>query len=306
MIKKSVFIVILLFFPYLLFADQSELFNTRGHAGDGESFINSDFDAYGISVGGILTSLNGCASSVFWNPALLCDIQNSQLQISGAQLAYDKLNSYISYSKPIGANDDKAVGFTLLNSYSGSIAAYDANDNPLSSTSYMGNSFLFTYSDHLSSTFKFGFNAKILNEILDKVKSYGGSLDFGISVQPIPIISIGVLINNIGFYKWENENNVESMGASYKISLGYKDIKDRYMFGLSFSKDYGDDSVNVNFGGEFFLTTFTSIRLGYYNNNFAGGLGLHLGPVDISYTYYNENFLELNNSTQMLALTFNF
>lgn len=306
-IKLIIGLVIVSFLACSLYAEQDELFGTRGHAGKGAAFMNSLYNPYGVSTAGAVSIFGQSSDVIFWNPAGLCRMSNPELQIGGGVLPLDRINSYLTYAKPVGQEEDKAFGFTLLNSYNNKINSYNESDNYLKQLEYMGNAFIFTYSKRLSSSIRMGINTKLLNEIADGDKSYGAGLDMGFLIVPIPIISVGLVVNNLpGLIKWENEENIEFIGSSYKLGLGYNDIKDRFSFGMIISKEYGEDAVNLDFGGEFELATFLNLRLGYYKSNFAGGLGLYFGTFDISYAYYNERFLDMDNTTHLISTTFNF
>lgn len=303
--KILILLIIALILPFLIFAEQDELFQTRGQANSGASFINSTYNAYGISTGGILTIFGNDGNAIFWNPAGLSEIQNTQLQLSTGVLNYDKLVSYINFSKPFGEDGNNAIGITGLNSYVGKISSYDANDNYLKKLEYMGNALIITYARPVSIV-RFGINVKILNEIIDKTKSYGGSMDLGLIITPPLPIYLGIALNNFpGLVKWEGEKRTHQVGSSYRIGLGYKDVMNKIKFGIVFNKEYGDD-VSTDLGGEIALASFMALRLGLYNGNFAGGFGFNLGPMDISYAFYQERFLELDTLSHLLSLTFNF
>lgn len=305
--KRLIVILLIILCPIILSAEQDEIFQYRGNAGKGASFLNTDFNPYGVSTGGILTIFGDTADSVFWNPAGLSQIEDSQLQVSGAQLSYDRTIGYINFSTPFGEDDEKAMGFTVLGAVVNDIDSYDESDNFVERMNYNGSSFIFTFAKPVSIV-KFGINAKVINELMDsKNAAWGGALDFGFLITPPLPISLGINIKNLpGFIKWDSERQTEVIGSGYQIGLGYKDLTDSMKFGLVFSKDQGDEEVHVNIGGEIVMASLIGLRFGYLKGNFGGGLGIDMGFANIDYAYYNERFLELNNSAHMLSTRFNF
>ena len=93
---------------------------------------------------------------------------------------------------------------------------------------------------------------------------------------PFTPITLGININNFpGFIKWDHDKKVHEIGTSYQIGLGFKTPSDSMKAGLTFTKDYGDEEIKVNIGGEFKFTEFLAVRLGYYKSSFSGGLGIY-------------------------------
>ncbi len=306
--KRSIIVLLIIAIPLILFAEQDELFRNRGRAGSGASFINSVNNAYGISTGGILMVFGDTADAVFWNPAGLCQIEDSQLQLNGSLLSADRIAGSIGFAKLFGENKDKAFGITLLNSSVVGIDAYDSSDNPIGHREYFGNGLIFTFAK-ATEVIKLGFNVKVINEIMDKAYAWGGSVDFGIIFAiPLPILpKLGVTINNLpGFIKWDTEEEIHTIGAGYQIGLGYSFNEDTTKVGLNFSKDYGDEEVNVNIGVEVGLSSLIAVRFGYYRSNFSGGVGFRMGFLNVDYAYYNEQFLEMDNSSHFMSTTFHF
>ncbi len=304
--KKLLIIIFVLVSPLLLFSEQDELFRTRGNAGLGAGFINSAVNAYGVSTGGILTIFGHTADAVFWNPAGLCQIEDTQVQLNAGVLSYDRMIGSISFAKLIGEDQDKAIGITAYNAYVGGIDSYNEYDDYLKKMEYFGNALIFTYAKP-TSMIKLGFNIKILNEIIDKEMSYGGAVDLGVLITPPIPVFLGINIKNLpGFTKSDHDKNIYRMGSGYQFGLGYKTFSDSMKVGLTFSKNHGDEGVNFNLGGEFAVSSLISLRFGFLEGDFSGGVGINLGPLNIDYAYYNESFLDISSSSHLMATTFHF
>ncbi len=305
--KRILYIlIILLISPFFLFAEQDELFQNRGKAGYGASFLNSPFNPYGVSTGGILCIFGNTIDSIFWNPAGLTQIENTQLQFSGANMSYDRMIGYVGFAKPCGEDLDQAFAVTALGTYVDGIYSYNENDYYLKKTQYAGSSLIITYAKHISMV-KIGINVKVVNEKIANNIASGGALDFGFLVTPPLPIYLGFNIKNLpGFVKWDTEDKIYRISSGYQFGFGYKSLTDTMKFGITFSKDQGAEEMNVNVGGEIALGSLLALRFGLLNGNFSSGLGLDLGLMNIDYAFYNEQFLELDNSAHMISTRFNF
>ncbi len=306
--KRNVILTVITIFIFSLssYGSQDELFLSRGKASQGAQFINSQFDPYGVSTGTSLVSYVDTVESIFANPAGLCMIDSAKLALSGTQLSFDRYVSYLSFAKPVGKNQDKALGFTLLSSYVGGITTYDeADDIKGSDINYMGNSFIFTYSKPISMV-KFGINVKVLNELIDKSAAYGGAFDIGFLVTPPLPVQVGITVKNLpGIIKWSEEKKVNYVDNSLQFAIGYKSFNGGTKIGLSFLKESGDENIYINVGGEFEISSFLAIRFGFLKGNFTGGVGINLSFARINYAFYNDEFLDASNGSNFLSIVFN-
>ncbi len=300
-------VAIWILFISILYSSQDELFLTRGEAGSSSApFLNSQFDAYGVATGGTIVSFGETIESIFWNPAGLCMIKTSQLSLSGAKFSFDRLFSSLSFATPIGENMDKAIGFSLLCSYVGDITSYDENDRRGDDLYYMGNTFIFSYSAPLN-MIKLGFNAKVVQELIEKTSAYGGAIDIGILFTPPFPVQLGISVKNSpGIIKWQNDQKVYKLNNSLQVAVSYKSLTGSFKTGVSFLKETGSDDVYVNIGGEISLTSFLDIRYGFLKGKFTGGVGLSLSFAKINYAFYNESFFDVTEGSHLISTVFSF
>lgn len=288
------------------FASQDELLLSRGKAGTGAEFLNSSFEPYGISTGGVLVSTADSIESIFWNPAGLASLTGTRILLGGSKLTLDRYFSYISFAKPVGENSDKGFGITLLNSYTGDIISYDENGIKGKNIYYMGNSLILSYSRPID-IIKLGLNVKILNEIIEKSYSYGASLDFGLLVTPPLPVQIGITVKNLpGFVQWKNESKFNTIENIILISLGYKSFSGNTKIGLTFLNEKNEDESYLNLGAEFAVTSFLDLRFGIMKGNFSAGAGINFNFMRINYAFWNEGLLEINEYSNMISTVFMF
>ncbi|MBN1898164.1 MAG: hypothetical protein JW827_05265 [Spirochaetes bacterium] len=307
MFKKLVIIVLILFtIISFALASQNEMFLSRGKAGKAASFLNSRFDPYGVSTGAAIVSFASTIESIFWNPAGLSGIESPELALSGSEFSFNRYFSYVSFAMPVGENRDKALGFSLLSSYVGDIASYSEDDVRGGNYYYWGNSFIFTYSQPMD-LLKFGFNVKVVNELVEKSTAFGGALDIGLIVTPPLPIRLGISIQNgfPGVMKWQDESKVQTMGSSYLLSIGYISFNGDTKMGITFLKDSDSEDFNTNLGGEFTFS-FISIRLGFLKGSFSGGLGLDFSVARVNYAFYDDSFLDMSPGSHLISTVISF
>jgi len=304
--KKFLIILTIILIPFIINAEQDELFRTRGNAGLGSSFIHTAANAYGVSTGGILTIFGSTVDSVFWNPAGLCEMEKDQFQLSGGAFSYDRKIASVSFAKLTGVDQDKAWGITVFNSYTGKIDVYNEFDEYQKKLEYFGNALILSYAVPATMV-KIGFNFKVLNEIIENDHAYGGALDLGLLITPPLPVFMGVSVFNLpGYIKWGAEDDLYEIGSGYKFGLGYKTVNDSMKIGLNFSKSYGDEKTSVNLGSEIAVSEAIALRFGVLEGNISVGLGISMGFLHIDYAYINEFFLDSNHSSHLAATTFSF
>ncbi len=304
-IYRSVIILLLLLFLNInLYSEQLELFTTRGKYKNSADFVNSLFEPYGVGTGGVLTVFASTIESVFWNPAGLSEISSPQINLGASQLSFKRYFTYFTFATPF--SEDKAWALTLVNSYNDKIASYSDDDEFLGNIKYMGNMAFFTFSQPIS-IMKFGFNLKVINEMLDKENAFGGALDFGLKITPPFPVQIGFFIKNVpGIMKYKGIDSLYLIDNVISVGLGYSSLDGDTTIGLNIYKEAGNDDIYVNLGGEFALNNFLRIRFGFLKGKFSIGTELYFYFLRINYTFYNDYFLDTEKNSHLISMIWYF
>ncbi len=305
MYKRIIFIIAIFFlFINIARSEQLGLLSTRGKSVGAADFVNTAFEPYGVGTGGVLTVFASTIESVFWNPAGLSEIESFQINMGGSKLSMDRYFTYLTAATPSG--EDKAIGFTLLNSYNKDIGSYNESGTFLGNIKYMGNMFMFTYAKPMSIV-KFGINVKVINEMIDKENSFGGGLDIGLKITPPLPIQVGILVKNLpGVMKYKDDDKLAIIDNVISVGIGYSSMDGDTSIGVDFYKEASDDIIYANLGGEFALNDFFRIRFGFFKGHFSAGTELYFGFTRINYTFYYDSFLDTNLSSNMMSVIWYF
>lgn len=141
-------------------------------------------------------------------------------------------------------------------------------------------------------TISFGGNIKFFSEKSDGVKSTGMVFDFGSYIQIVNMISLGVVVKNIGYVNYENQA-ARFIAPVVKIGMGYNPPGRRnFALCLHIEKDTGrEDSPFIGSGGLFVaLWSKEYISGGNQSNN---PLNEDTGPRKKRKVYFNAVYVNL-------------
>ena len=101
-------------------------------------------------------------------------------------------------------------------------------------------------------TISFGGNVKFFKERADGINGSGMMFDFGGYIQVINLISIGFVVQNMGFVKYDNEKT-RFAAPTVKIGVGYNPLSRRnFAFCVQIERDFGSrDNKYIGSGGLF-------------------------------------------------------
>jgi len=150
-----------------------------------------------------------------------------------------------------------------------------------------------------SGIMKMGVSLAGYQEGLDTQNYYGGGLNMGIQMTPIPILHIGAAVQNLPGvmqYSASSPSSLRKLDTIMKLTLGLTtpppDASVMLLFGLESNLDqiatpevYSNIGLQVKFAKNFTLMG------GLRNNNFAMGFGFNLPFIKINYAV-NQDILQ--------------
>jgi hypothetical protein len=265
--------------------------------------------ARAIAMGEAHASLADDNSSLYWNPAGIAYINQSQASFMYNQAFRDMTynNGSISLSMD---NGGLAGGVSYLGY--GNIDGYDATGSPTGNVdAYSGVGSL--GGGWLLDSFALGFNAKVVHSTLADVKANGGALDLGGSyVYGEPILGgaslrLATVVRNLGpgitFLDQE-----DPLPTEFRVGTSLHQLINRKLnLGVDLGKTRGEDMA-VYTGGEFWLLPMIALRTGYAHTDTEGsgiraGLGLRVRDLSFDYAYASYGDLGL---THRYELTYRF
>ena len=182
------------------------------------------------------------------------------------------------------------LGIGALGTYSPLIDGYDSSGTSTGSLAYGSYTGYAGYAWE-SGMMKIGLSLAGYNENLATQNYYGGGLNMGVQMAPIPILLIGAMVQNLpGFIQdsASTPGQMRKLDTIMKITIGITtpppDASLMLLAGIEANLDqlatpeiYGNIGIRVKFAKYF------SIMAGIRNNNFALGFGFNLPNIKIAY-----------------------
>jgi hypothetical protein len=265
--------------------------------------------ARAIAMGEAHTSLADDISSLYWNPAGLAYLNQSQASFmynqSFQDMTYNHAGLGISLESGGLGGSVSYLGF-------GKIDGFDPAGNPTgnvnaySGVGTFGGGMLF---DSLA----LGFNLKAIHSTLADEKANGAAVDLGTSfVYPQPIMDYGTLrfaatLRNLGpGMKFLHQKDPLPMEWRVGTSL-HQLFNKKVTLGVDYGQARGDEA-GVYAGSEFWFVPMLALRAGFAHNDVEGsglraGMGLRIKDLSFDYAYAGVGDLGL---THRYELTYRF
>ncbi|MDH3216329.1 MAG: PorV/PorQ family protein [Candidatus Krumholzibacteria bacterium] len=270
----------------------------QGQDGDGgtQSVFSIGAGSRAISLGGAYVSLVDDASSIFWNPAALRNVQDKQLMGMYMPLYNgfaDATYTFLGAVYPTLSAGSWGIGFLRVST---DFEGFDAASVPTGTQEYSETQILFGYAfqreyDFLLGSLGTGLNFKIGNQTLAGLSSTSPGIDLGFTYHPqfAEAFTLGVNFQDV-------------VGPSYKLNRESDDIPRTILTGLGYTRVLRNGSalramVQLNLpeqadaslraGAEYAFSRLVSLRLGVDDARFTFGLGVNVKGFGLDYAFLN-------------------
>ncbi len=247
------------------------------------------------------------ATSHFWNPACLINVQNSELHFMHTEHFEDIRFNVLSGVIRFGEN---GFGFGLVTLYTDLEYYEGASLEPLGRFGYQDMAVSFSYARRIDPEFSVGITFKELYEKIYLYDSFGFAIDGGALYIPAKLrgVRFAASFQNFG-PKFGLEKVTYALPFVWKIGVGYP-------FEIPYGKIVADvdlvqpidDYFRVNSGVEFdYKGTFQlrcGYKYGYYSETFSGGFGIVVRPIRLDYAFVPYSY-DLGN-THRFSISFLF
>lgn len=275
--KRSVFLILLLLFPFSVFAD----FNTSG-----ADFLRLPTSARAIGLGGSYTSILGDITAMEHNPAAMNTLQNISASLMYQSWIDDSYSIYASGAKRFG--DFVLGGSALFFGYGGfesfgSVGELLGESNPfdlnLKAAVSMDGGVLIP----ALTGFSVGATLSFVERALVEDHAAGMTMDLGINYETslarlqmisderfesVPIY-LGAAVKNLGFTAGT------TTPMDFTLGLGVEPLSN-LLVAMDFSLEYGR-SVVFKCGVEYEIFDLLSLRAGFNLGKDTGNLSFGLG-----------------------------
>lgn len=247
------------------------------------AFPNIGVGARSLAMGGAFVAIADSPDALYWNPAGANQLVNREISSMHTDLFGMSINyNWLGIVQPIG---NWTIGF----GYSGLDASQAFGDFP-----YKEESYLFTFSginyiagQRLAWGLNGKFNSLKGGSSLVNSSQQGFGLDLGLIWQRRPV-SVGIVVRDFvtklsGTFEEDGMKQPIETKLTPDVALGLAYRRGKATWAL----DVGEvtESPTLHLGVEYHVNNAVSVRCGYSNGSFAGGLGVASGNWIVDYAY---------------------
>ncbi len=219
----------------LLFTFSWQQSNSQPEAeGYSTSYLNRNFSARSLGMGGAYTSIVNEPNAVLCNPGALSR-QSEDIQASAmfSALSFGRSQSSLCVTKNLSSSFGLGIG--LINRAGDSFTRRDASGTNLGESSYQQFAACFGLGYTLGSA-SFGACAKVMQNTLsgEGLQARGFAFDLGAVLPFAKVFNFGLCIQNVGSMTWNNSSSTSDQlawiirsGISTEISLGKEEYVTR-------------------------------------------------------------------------------
>jgi competence ComEA-like helix-hairpin-helix protein len=237
-------------------------------------------------MGGAFCALANDANALFWNPAGISQIKQTQ---------------FVSYGTRLFGIKDFGLGSFALTQPT-KLGSFGAGGETFGPSLYKETSLLASYSRELSPGFMLGGNIRWMNLSIKNYDSdYTTGIDIGALARVNKDLSIGFYTRNINNARIGKDN--EDLPQFITAGFAFKPVSNLTLTGDVYHESKFETEFHT--GGEYNISKFLILRSGIQTNpsRFALGFGIRYWKMEFDYGYYTH--LELG-ATHGISLNIKF
>ena len=247
------------------------LFSVNSYSqNDSYNILRLDVGARASSLGGSFVTNTGDVNALFYNPAALSTIQNTQAYVGFYKYLLDINSGNISYGQRY--KDIGYIGASVKYFNYGSFEKFDEQSNSLGTFSANDLAVSVSYSNNFRPNFYYGANLKYIYSQIDDFNSSAVAVDLGLLyVIPSSNWNFGFSLLNLGTQISKYNDTKEDLPLDMRVGVSKKleHLPLRVHFEFSdlthTTEDFLDKFKNLSVGGEFDLSDNIDFRIGYDN-----------------------------------------
>jgi len=263
----------------------------------GLAFLKLGVGARAIGMGDAYTAVDGDASSVYWNPAAIIDVESVDITLMHTEWFQDIRYEYVGGVRSFG---DYAIGAGIVGLYMNDLERrVEPTADPIGHFRYFDFAVTGSYARRLTDHLDVGGSVKYLHETIADYSAKGVAVDLGgrYRIPGYDGLTAAVTVLNLGprMKFIEEKFNLPVM---YKVGAALDVPVDALHGNLVIASDAvipADGSTKVHFGMEYEYAEMIALRFGYRtgwdNQNVSWGLGVKVRNFRIDYAmvpFYSE------------------
>ncbi len=263
----------------------------------GLAFLNLGVGARAIGMGDAYTAVDGDASSIYWNPAGIINVENIDITLMHSEwfqdIRYECLGGVRSYG-------DYAIGASVVGLYTDDLEERDGpTAEPIGHFRYFDFAFTGSYARRLTDNLDVGGSVKYLHETIADYSAKGVAVDLGgrYRIPGFDGLTAAVALLNLGPQMKFDEEQFD-LPVLYKVGVALDVPVDALRGNLVVASDAvmpADGGARIHYGMEYEYAGMIALRFGYRsgwdNHNVSWGLGVKVRNFRLDYAivpFYSE------------------
>jgi len=295
--KKNLILFLLFYFFFSIIG-----FSKDCNAG---SFLNIGVGARANGMGNAYTSLSEDATAIYWNPAGLCYISNTQLIGMYSAMSMDRHHNFAAFAYPI--NKTICIGIGWVNYGVSDIDGRDIMGYPTGNFSDSENALYLSLSK-LFGRFSLGSSGKYIHHSLAANFANGFAFDIGCKFRINDFISVGATSRNIAGNLYWNTHSKTKETIPHSERIGLNMTPNILPITIASDLSLNSEKNPLHFGIEYQFLNKLSARAGYDSGNFTfgGSLQFASGFMNIQLDYsLSQDVLE-EGATNRISILLDF
>jgi hypothetical protein len=189
---------------------------------------------------------------------------------------------------------DVVLGFGALGVNSSDIQKYSETGAKLGKTHYRSG-VLYSSIAYPTEFVSFGVTSKVLYENLDETNYTGLGGDIGIQTDFIPLVQLGVVIQDLGTglqpFQEDDEfsNEYVLTDPLIRMNMAIASRTADFVLSLGMARKFENDSPEYKIGFQYNFAQQSSFLIGVRSSLFSTGLKMNLWSLDMSYAFSVDN-----------------
>ena len=252
------------------------------------NFLKLGVGIRAIGMGGAFSAVADDASSIYWNPAGLVQLEDNQVEFMHTNYLLGINYEYVVLAQKLDEKSALGVSFGWLNS--GDIERTTMNEPGGTGEYFAAKDTVATLGTarKMGENLLLGVGIKFMAENLDDQQAQTWGVDLGSIIKLTPELSLSGGIQNLGG-KMRFMEEEDRLPLNYRVGIAYKPSSNGFILALDLNQPV-DNELYVNIGTEFSNGPL-ALRGGYASgpadigSGFSFGFGLKLLQFGLNYAW---------------------
>jgi hypothetical protein len=296
---KTIIIPVIIILIFVAHINAANLGFASQDAGQSGEFLSYGAGARALAMGGAFVGVADDASTMYWNPAGLGQIQRKEITALYAGLYENTSYGFIGYVNPINEKygtigcavvDLESTGYQLRDTYNTNMG--EGNESEMAGIISYGKLLPIGYTDKPVYA---GGSIKIVRQVIDSNSATSIGLDAGVLCKLFKNLSIGLDIQNLVAPQLKLMEATDAYPLSITVGAGYRLCNNNLLLVLDVNQTTNRD-YQVHAGGEYCLFKMLTLRAGINPTEIDCGLGFKFKDYSIDYAFALNDAVQGNNN----------